>query len=167
MTADSPKTLQHTQKSWVTAAGPVTTIPHVLRPLIRIRRREKGRKPSFPFVSAQEQWQLQALTTNFFKCPLILGNLFLWHHSVHRSVWSMPTGFHLSSRKSPAPRSSSLLRWTMKVCVFFSIIFIISNVFHKLDLKRENSPPYLRSDYQMMMDNRLIRVTQGDTSSCV
>ena len=35
---------------------------------------------------------------------------------------------------------------------FFFII--ISNVFHKLDLKKENSPPYFRSDYQMMMDNR-------------
>lgn len=48
-----------------------------------------------------------------------------------------------------------------------AFFIIISNVFHKLDLKRENSPPYFRSDYQMMMDNRLIRVTQGDTGSCV
>lgn len=48
--------------------------------------------------------------------------------------------------------------------IFFTII---SNVFHKLDSKRDNSPLYLQSDYQMMMDNRLIRVTQEDASSCV
>lgn len=67
-----------------------------------------------------------------------------------------------SSTEPPVPGFPTA-EWNNEI--FFFII--ISNVFHKLDLKRENSPPYFRSDYQMMMDKRLIRVTRGGPSSCV
>lgn len=126
---------------------------------------KEGRKVFFPFLSAQEQRQLQTLLIKFLKCPLNIRKSFsditrrISQYSPHLLV------FICLAESHPAPGFSSLLSWTMRV--FFFIIFIISNVFHKLDLKRENSPPYFRSDYQMMMDNRLIRVAQGDTSSCV
>lgn len=85
---------------------------------------------------------------------------------LEQSVWPLPqqyTPVSLHPPMHPPVSRFPTAEWNNEI--FFSII--ISNVFHKLDLKRENSPPYFRSDYQMMMDNRLIRVTRGGPSSCV
>lgn len=139
------------QNTWVIAAGLLTTVPHV--------------QAFFPFLSTQAQWWLQARTTEFPKCPL---DVMYSPSDITRCISRCSPYllvFICLAESHPAPGFSSLLSSTMRS--FSPIIFIISNVFHKLDLKRENSPPYFQSDYQMMMDNRLIRVIQGDTSSCV
>lgn len=79
---------------------------------------KEGRKVFFPFLSAQEQRQLQTLIIKFLKCPLNIRKSFsditrrISQYSPHLLV------FICLAESHPAPGFSSLLSWTMRVFFF-------------------------------------------------